>query len=85
VPGFARNGQSSDLLSLNTKDIAHPTAAELVGTQFKRGSISCQEFMGGLDSGDGTAFYQPIKKNRVDFFAQEPTSEETSQERLIKR
>jgi len=41
--------ESRDLLSLDTKDIAHHTAAELIGTHLEKGKARFQEFMKGLE------------------------------------
>ncbi|KAJ8419194.1 hypothetical protein AAFF_G00006930 [Aldrovandia affinis] len=62
--------ESRDLLSLDTKDIAHHTAAELIGTHLEKCKVRFQEFMKGLEGEEESTFYEPIKKNRVDFFRQ---------------
>ena len=41
--------ESNDLLSLDTKDIAHPSAAELISTHYERGKSQFQMFMKGLE------------------------------------
>ena len=56
-----------DLRTLDTNDIAHQTAAELISTHLEKGKVYFQEFMKGLESEEGSTFYEPIKKNRVDF------------------
>ena len=60
--------ESKDLLALDTKAIAHPSAAELVRTHFERGKVAFRDFFNGL--GDEVSFYRPIKKNQVDLFCQ---------------
>ena len=60
--------ESRDLLSLDSKDIADPTAAALIGTHLEKGKVRFQEFMKGLEGEEESTFYEPIKKNRVDFF-----------------
>ena len=76
--------ESCDLLCLDTKDIAHPRDAELVGRHFEMGRLCFQEFMKGLKGEEGCRFYDPIKKNRVDFFRQEPASVGPLKQRLLK-
>jgi hypothetical protein len=63
--------ESSDLLALDTKNIADPTLAELVGTHYDRGRQQFLSFMEGLETEDTSSFYQPIAKNNVAFFKQE--------------
>ena len=48
--------ESHDLLSLDTKDIADPSAAELISTHYKRGKAHFQEFMKGLQQEEVTTF-----------------------------
>ncbi|KAJ8415665.1 hypothetical protein AAFF_G00402220 [Aldrovandia affinis] len=67
--------ESRDLLSLDTKDIAHHTAAELIGTHLEKCKVRFQEFMKGLEGEEESTFYEPIKKNRVDFFRQSAPTE----------
>lgn len=64
--------ESRDLLALDSKAIAHPSAAELVGTHLEKGKVSFKEFFNGL--GNEASFYKPIKKNKTDFFCQESAS-----------
>ena len=59
--------ESSDLLSLDTKNIADPSAAQLVGTHLERGKGQFKTFMEKLKS-ESQHFHQPIKKNNKDFF-----------------
>ena len=56
-----------DLLSLDTNDITHPSAAELIFTHHDRGRTRFVEFMDELES-EVSIFYEPIKKTRVDIF-----------------
>ena len=53
-----------DLLSLDKKDIARPSAAELLRTHHERGKTRFQEFSEGLEQKEVTIFYEPIKKIR---------------------
>ena len=64
--------ESKDLLTLDTKTIAHPSAAELITTHIDKGKVAFKEFFESL--GDESSFYQPIKKNKVSFFRQEAES-----------
>ena len=54
--------ESRDLLSLDTKDIAHHTAAELIGTHIEKGKVRFLEFMKGLEGDTKSTFYEPIKR-----------------------
>ncbi|KAJ8375399.1 hypothetical protein SKAU_G00059790 [Synaphobranchus kaupii] len=63
--------ETGDLLTLDTKDIAHSSAAEMVGTHYEKGRIKFQEFMKDLESKEKCTFYEPIKRNKMDFFRQE--------------
>ena len=58
--------ESRDLLSVDTNDIAHPSAAELICTRHGRGRTCFVEFIDGMES-EVSTFYDPIKKTRVDF------------------
>ena len=64
--------ETNDLLSLDTKTIATSTAAEMVISHHQNGKIRFQEFMKGLESDDMSSFYEPIKRNKLDFFNQKP-------------
>lgn len=74
--------ESSDLLTLDTKDIAHPKAADLINTHYDRGRDQFKEFMEHLEHGDGEFFYQPIKKNNIDFFKHDQVAKEPKQKTL---
>ena len=76
--------ESQDLLSLDMKDIAHHTSAELIKTHLEKGRIHFQEFMKGLAGEDTSTFYEPIKKNGVDFFRQESVSAILSKQKILK-
>ena len=52
---------SRDLFSLDTKDIAHHTAAELDGTHHEKGRMSFQKFMHGLEVGESNKQEEPGK------------------------
>ena len=73
--------ESGDLIALDTKDIAHATNAQMVFTHYQRGRDQVQEFLNGLANKD--QFYQPIKKNRTDFFKQQAVSGDKKQ-RVLK-
>ena len=72
--------ESRDLLSLDTNDIAHPSGAELIFTHHTRGRT---RFMDGLES-EVSAFCEPIKKTRVDFFRQEPHCVNVTKQNVLK-
>ena len=73
-----------DLRTLDTNDIAHQTAAELISTHLEKGKVYFQEFIKGLESEEGSTFYEPIKKNRVDFFRQVPVSVKSLKQNVLK-
>ena len=58
--------ESKELITLDTKTIAHPTAADLVRSHHEKGQAAFRVFFDGL--GEEGTFYRPIKKNQVDFF-----------------
>ncbi|XP_034030967.1 uncharacterized protein LOC117514556 [Thalassophryne amazonica] len=62
--------ESNDLLTLDTKLIAHASAAVLVATHFEKGQVAFRDFFNGMDD-ETSFFYKSIKKNKVDFFHQE--------------
>ena len=64
--------ETNDLLTLDTKVIAASAAAEMVISHHQNGRIRIQEFMKGLESEDMSSFYEPIKRNKLDFFNQKP-------------
>ena len=76
--------ESQDLLSLDTKDISHHTAAELIGTHLEKGKARFHEFMKGLEGEKESTFYVPITKNKVDFFRQEPATVGSSKQKVLK-
>ena len=76
--------ESWDQLSLDTKDIAHQTAVELIGTHLEKDKVRFQEFMKGLEWEEESTFYEPIKKSRVDFFRQVPASVDSSKQKVLK-
>ena len=51
--------ESKNLLTLDTKLIAHPSAAKLVTTHFEKGEVAFKDFFNGLD--DEASFCKPIK------------------------
>ena len=75
--------ESRDLLSLDTNDIAHPRAAELIFTHHDRGRTRFVEFMDGLES-EVSTFYEPIKKTPVYFSRQEPRCVDATRQKVLK-
>lgn len=59
---------SEELVSLDTKNVAHPSAAEMVGQHFQKGKISFEKFYRSLQEWENCIFYEPINKNKTDFF-----------------
>ena len=62
--------ESSDLLSLDTKNITDPILAQLVATHHQREFQQFEVFIGGVHN-EECSFYNPIKNNKVGFFKQE--------------
>ena len=75
--------ESSDLLSLDTKNTVNPSLAQLVATHHQRGLQQFEMFLGGLHN-EEYSFYNPIKKNKVAFFKQE-LRVSSSKEKAMKR
>lgn len=76
--------ESQDLLTLDTKDIADPSAAKMIITHYERGKTRFQEFIEGLALEEVTTFYEPIKKNKVDFFRQHSASVGATRQTMLK-
>ena len=76
--------ESGYLLTLDTKDIADPSAAQLIATHHERGKDKFNSFMANLQCENDCSFYQPIKKNRITFFTNEPKSASKSETKLLK-
>ena len=74
---------SCDLLSLDTKDIAHRSVIEMVCSHYEKGKDRFQPFMTNLEEEEAT-FYEPIHENRIDFFRQELVSDSTSKQKILK-
>ncbi|KAJ8406047.1 hypothetical protein AAFF_G00309350 [Aldrovandia affinis] len=68
--------ENVEKLSQAMKDMGNPFQEEsrdllsLIGTHLEKGKVRFQEFMKGLEGEEESTFYEPIKKNRVDFFRQ---------------
>ena len=73
---------SSDLMSLDTKDIAQPNVHEQLSKHYERGVERFHEFMKGLQSQEQDLFYKSITKNTVNFFTQEPGATDSKQKAL---
>ena len=86
--GSWRHGQSfpeesSDLLSLDTKDIAQPSYHSWTTNQhYARGMERFHEFMKGLESQEQDLFFKSITKNTVNFLTQEPAATDSKQKAL---
>ena len=52
--------ESTELLVLDTKNIADPALAELVGTHHERGREKFRSFMDGLQKDEECTFYDPM-------------------------
>ena len=75
---------NNDLLSLDTKNIAHPSAAERVATHLSTGKTCFETFMEALKSEDTSSFHAPIKKTKMDFFQQEEKVPANTKEKVMK-
>ena len=75
--------ESKDLLSLDTKDIAEPSAAILVATHLERGKVQFQSFMDKLKT-DSQDLDKPIKRNNKDFFKSRKDPTVKSEAQLLK-
>ena len=75
--------ESADFLVLDTKNIADPDQAELVGSHHERGKEKFQSFMEALENEEECTFYQPIKKNKASFFKHEQAAS-SSKEKVLK-
>ena len=75
--------ESTDLLSLDTKDIADPSTALLVASHLEKGKDQFQTFMNKLKT-DSEFFYQPMKRNNKDFFKTSTDPTEKSETQLLK-
>ena len=75
--------ESSDPLSLDSKNVAHTSLAQLVATHHQRGLQQFDEFLGGLHNED-CSFYNPITNNKVAFFKQAQRVS-SSKENALKR
>ena len=62
--------ESADLLVLDTKNVADPALAAMIGTLPQRRKDQLLSFMEGLEKTAECTFYQPIKKNPVTYFKQ---------------
>ena len=68
---------SAGLLVLDTKNIADPALAELVGAHQHRGQEEFQSFMEGMGNEGESMFYKPTnKRNKVAFFRHAACSKE---------
>ena len=74
---------SSELLTIDTKDIADPAMTELIATHYERGKEQFASFITKMRE-DSTTFHQPIKRNKVGFFKHETKETSKSKTRLLK-
>ena len=58
------NEDNADFYSQDTKNVAHPSAAELVLSHHERGRIRYQEFLAGMEK-EEPSLYDPIKKGKT--------------------
>jgi len=75
--------ERADLLVLDTKTIADPMLAGLVGTHQERGNQQFKSFEDGLEINDTSSFHHPIKKNKVAFFTHDKVAS-SSKKKVMK-
>jgi len=69
--------ESNDLLTLDTKDIAHTSVHELVSMHYDKSADRFCAFMKDLESQEESLFYKPLKKNKLNFFKQQCVATDT--------
>ena len=75
--------ETTDLLTLDMKDKADPSAAELIATHHERAKEQFKTFMDKLHTDKGY-FYKPFKKNNTDFFKSGRKTGSQSETKLLK-
>ena len=76
--------ESTDLLVLDTKDIADPANSRLVATHHSRGKDQFISFIKQLKKEEQALLYQLIKKNKITFsFQKEGISSAPSSEKTL--
>ena len=61
--------ETADVLTLDTQKIVNACAAGMVVTHYQNDKTRFEEFMKVLET-EGSIVYEPIKKNKLDFFEQ---------------
>ena len=74
--------ESNNILTLDTKDIAHMSVHELVRTHYERGADRFCTFLKDLESREESLFYKPLKKNKLNFFKQQCIATDTKHKAL---
>ena len=77
------HGDSVDLFSIDTKDVAHPSSVELVHSHLQKGQTQYQNFVKSLED-NSSSFYEPIRNNSLDFFCHYKPVTEPSEEKQLK-
>ncbi len=72
---------SNDLLTLDTKMMAHPSALELARALIDKGQAAFRDFDNSL--GDEVYFCKPIKKNKTDIFHHEAAVVSTNKNKQV--
>lgn len=75
--------ESGDLFSLDTKEVAHSSSAELVHSHLQIGQTQYQDFVTRLED-NPSSFYEPIRKNRLDFFCPDKPVTDPSKQKQLK-
>ena len=75
--------EGDDLVTLDTKDIAHPSAGALIRSHYQSGKSQFDAFIRDLENGE-ESFYKPIKRTKTDFFKQEERNQVQPKQKALK-
>ncbi|KAK4304447.1 hypothetical protein Pmani_023602 [Petrolisthes manimaculis] len=75
--------ESKDLLTIDTKQVAHSSVAERLATHYDKGKERFDDFIDSLSPGSESKFYDPIKKQKLGFFSQKPDETSTDMKQKI--
>ena len=71
------------MFSIDTKDVAHPSSAELVHSHLQKGQTQYQNFVKSLED-NPSSFYKSIRNNGLDFFCHDKPVAEPSKQKQLK-
>ena len=75
--------EGDDLVTLDTKDIAHPSAGALIRSHYQSGKSQFDAFIRDLEHGEESV-YKPIKRTKTDFFKQEERNQVQPKQKALK-